>query len=232
LLSVFQSRRYDSDFRTVRAVLDSGELGEVHRFESRYERWRPTLNGNWRESPDQAAAGGLLYDLGAHLIDQFITLFGVPTAVFAQLASRRAGAIVDDDDFLVLQAESVAGQLWMSAVAADAGPRFRILGSAGAFVKYGMDPQEDALIAGRRPITSALDSWGREDESAYGRIGADSNWRAVQSERGDYADFYRAMASAMHDEGPVPVDPRDSVAGLRVIEAARKSASSGRLEIV
>ncbi|MCW2521916.1 MAG: oxidoreductase [Frankiales bacterium] len=243
VLSVFQSRRFDADFRTVQSVLSSGRLGLVHRFESRFERWRPVVGENWRESADPAEAGGLLYDLGSHLIDQYIALFAVPTSVYAEIGRRRPGAVAPDEVFLALHASGdVIGHLWMSAVAADAGPRFRVLGSAGAFVKHGMDPQEEALLAGHRPAADSilpptLDAvsqrpWGRESEQAYGRIGAGEQWQPVVSADGDYVQFYREMAAAMRGDGPVPVDPADSIAGLRVIEAALRSAQSGTVEPV
>jgi scyllo-inositol 2-dehydrogenase (NADP+) len=234
VLSVFQSRRFDSDFRTVRTVLASGELGALHRFESRYERWRPQVGANWRESDDPAEAGGLLFDLGSHLIDQFITLFGLPRSVYAEVNRSRPGATVDDDVFLALQGNSVMGHLWMSAAAADSGPRFRLLGDNAAFVKYGMDPQENALLAGDRPPNmGALEGstsevrWGLEPEASHGRIGSADSWRTVVSERGDYTDFYRQMAGALRGEAEVPVDPADSVSGLRVVHAARRSAATG-----
>ncbi|CAN5668671.1 Gfo/Idh/MocA family oxidoreductase [soil metagenome] len=227
VLSVFQSRRFDSDFRTVREVLGSGELGAVHRFESRYERWRPAVGQNWRESDDPALAGGLLFDLGSHLVDQFINLFGAPDQVYAEVKRRRPGALVDDDVFLALQAGSVTGHLWMSALAADPGPRFRVLGDRAAFSKSGMDPQEDALLAGDRP--GAAD-WGTEPAATHGRIGNPEGWRPVVSARGDYTDYYRSFAEAMSGVAPVPVDPADSLLGLRVLHAAKRSAALGTVE--
>ncbi|MDQ1737951.1 MAG: hypothetical protein QOH56_4202 [Pseudonocardiales bacterium] len=224
VLSVFQSRRFDSDFRTVQAVLASGELGAVHRFESRFERWHPRVQPNWRESADPADAGGLLFDLGAHLVDQFITLFGVPRSVYAELHRIRPGSEVPDDVFLALQGEGVTGHLWMSAVAADLGPRFRLLGSEAAFVKSGMDPQEVALLAGLRPPSP---EWGRESVTEYGRIGSVDTWRTVESLAGDYTEFYRRMAAAISGAGDVPVDPADSLTGLKVLQAAQLSAASG-----
>ena len=224
ILSVYQNRRYDSDFRTVEKVLSSGQLGVVYTFESRFERWRPTLSGGWRERADPLQAGGLLYDLGPHLIDQFLVLFGMPHSVYAEIRTQRSSAQVDDDVFLSLHAESVIGHLWLSAVAADAGPRFRILGSAGAFVKSGMDSQEDALLAGHRPPSA---DWGLEMPDSHGRIGSPGSWHPVVSERGDYTDFYRELARAINGERPVPVDPADSLAGLRIIEAAQRSARLG-----
>ena len=233
VLSVFQSRRFDGDFRTLRALLDQNALGTVHRFESRFERWRPAVSDNWRESAEPSNAGGLLYDLGAHLIDQYIALFGAPSSVYAELDRRRPGAAVADDVFLALHgARGVTGHLWMSAVAADTGPRFRVLGSTAAFIKHGMDPQEEALLAGERPPAVGDHSapWGREAPAAHGRLGADEQWQPVVTSDGDYRQFYSEMALAMNGDGPVPVDPADSVAGLRVIEAAQLSAVTGNAE--
>jgi predicted dehydrogenase len=234
VLSVFQSRRFDGDFRTVRRLLATGSLGTVHRFESRFERWRPAVSVNWRESAMPTAAGGLLYDLGSHLIDQYIALFGAPQTVYAELGLRRPGVVVADDVFLALRGPEVTGHLWMSALAADAGPRFRVLGSAAAFVKHGMDPQEAALLAGARPGSAGAlaDDWGHEEERHYGRLGAGDQWRPVVSETGDYGQFYRELAAAINGESPVPVDPADSILGLRVIEAAHRSAATGAAEPV
>lgn len=229
VLSVYQNRRFDSDFRTVQAVLASGELGEVHRFESRYERWRPQLTGGWRELADPAQAGGLLYDLGPHVIDQFLVLFGMPERVYAELGARRPGAAVADDVFLSLRTEQVTGHLWMSALAADAGPRFRILGNRAGFVKSGMDPQEEALLAGRRPAAdgSAGRGWGVEPADSHGRLGSGGDWHEVVSERGDYTDFYRQLARAINGSAEVPVAAADALAGLQVVEAAQRSARLG-----
>ena len=138
LLTVFQNRRWDGDFLTVRQLLEADELGTVARFESRFERWRPQLSGGWRESGEPEDAGGLLYDLGSHLIDQALQLFGPAVELYAELDARRAGARTDDDTFVALTHESgVRSHLWMSAIAAQQGPRFRILGSAGSFTKSG-----------------------------------------------------------------------------------------------
>src|SRR5262249_42471240 len=152
LLTVFQNRRWDGDFLTVRQLLGSGQLGTVARFESRFERWRPKLSGGWRESGDPEDAGGLLYDLGSHLVDQALLLFGAVTQIYAELDARRAGSRTDDDTFVALTHESgVRSHLWMSAVAAEPGPRFRIFGNEAAFTKYGLDVQEAALREGGDP---------------------------------------------------------------------------------
>ncbi|WP_197370535.1 Gfo/Idh/MocA family protein, partial [Streptomyces clavuligerus] len=153
MLSVFQNRRWDGDFLTLRRLLAEGVLGDVHRFESRFERWRPRLKGGWRESGDPREIGGLLYDLGSHLVDQALTLFGPVVRVYAEADVRRSGAEADDDTFIALtHAGGVRSHLYLSATAAQLGPRFRVLGSSAGFVKYGLDPQEAALRAGARPV--------------------------------------------------------------------------------
>ncbi|AXK34316.1 oxidoreductase [Streptomyces armeniacus] len=228
LLSVFQNRRWDNDFRTVRALLDDGALGEVLRFESRYERWRPQLKGGWRESGDPAEVGGLLYDLGSHLVDQALTLFGPAVSVYAEADVRRAGAAADDDTFVALtHRNGVRSHLWMSATAAQLGPRFRVLGSSSAYVKHGLDPQEAALRAGARPGDGEA-VWGAEPESAWGTLGALDETERVRTLPGDYPAYYAGIAAALRDGAAPPVTAREAAAALRVLEAARTSAAEGR----
>ncbi|MEE1937913.1 Gfo/Idh/MocA family oxidoreductase [Streptomyces sp. TRM 70361] len=227
LLSVFQNRRWDADFRTLRRLLEQGELGEVWRFESRFERWRPALKGGWRESGDPAEAGGLLYDLGSHLVDQAIVLFGPVESVYAESDARRPGSETDDDTFLALRhAGGVRSHLWVSATAARLGPRLRVLGSRAAYVKHGLDPQEDALRAGARPVAGAR--WGVEPEAAWGVLGAGDETRPVPSLDGDYPAYYAAVAAALRDGTAPPVTAREAADALRVLEAARVSAAEGR----
>lgn len=225
LLTVFQNRRWDGDFLTVRRLAAAGSLGSIFRFESRFERWRPTPKPGWREQADPHEAGGLLYDLGSHLIDQAITLLGPVVSVYAELDKRRDGVQVEDDVFLALTHMSGArSRLAVSAVAAQPGPRFRVLGTAAAYVKWGLDPQEDALRRGERP-TSA--EWGTEPPARWGSLGAGDATQPVPTDAGAYPVFYAAVAAALVDGAPPPVDPNDSIAGLAVIEAARRSAADG-----
>ncbi|MDX3233259.1 Gfo/Idh/MocA family oxidoreductase [Streptomyces sp. ME19-01-6] len=234
LLSVFQNRRWDNDFRTLRKLLAEGALGEVQRFESRFERWRPQLKGGWRESGDPAEVGGLLYDLGSHLVDQALTLFGPVTSVYAEVDVRRPGARTDDDTFVALTHTSgVRSHLWMSAIAAQLGPRFRVLGSQAGYVKYGLDPQEGALREGLRPGTDGGAPWGAEPEAAWGRLGAGESpltggGELVPTLPGDYPAYYRAIATALREGGTPPVTATEAAAALRVLEAARTSAAEGR----
>ncbi|EFL25761.1 oxidoreductase family, NAD-binding Rossmann fold domain protein [Streptomyces himastatinicus ATCC 53653] len=232
LLSAFQNRRWDNDFLTLRKLLADGALGEVLRFESRFERWRPQLKGGWRESGDPAEIGGLLYDLGSHLVDQALTLFGPAVSVYAEVDVRRAGAEADDDTFIAItHANGVRSHLWMSAITAQLGPRFRVLGSEAGYVKYGLDPQEAALREGLRPTESG--AWGAEPETAWGRLGAGESpltggGRPVPTVRGDYPAYYAAIATALRDGTPPPVTAAEAAAALRVLEAARVSATEGR----
>ncbi|MEU4653769.1 Gfo/Idh/MocA family oxidoreductase [Streptomyces sp. NPDC023723] len=229
LLSVFQNRRWDNDFLTLRKLLADGALGDVWRFESRFERWRPQPKGGWRESGDPAEIGGLLYDLGSHVVDQALVLFGPVTHVYAESLVRRAGAAADDDTFLALtHANGVRSHLYVSATAAQLGPRFRVLGSQAGYVKYGLDPQEAALREGKRPGRG----WGEEDESLWGRVGAGESprtggGRVEPTLPGDYPAYYAAVAEALLRGGPNPVAAREAAEALDVLEAARRSARDG-----
>jgi scyllo-inositol 2-dehydrogenase (NADP+) len=224
LLTVFQNRRWDGDFLTVRRLMEDGALGDVHRFESRFERWRPQPKEGWRERGDPAEGGGTLYDLGSHLVDQARVLFGPVTHVYAEVDRRRPGVEADDDSFVALtHASGVRSHLWMGAVSGDFEGRFRVLGSRAAYVKRGMDPQEAALRAGARAGDAG---WGREAEPSWGRVGAGDTWTAVQTEPGAYPTFYARVEAALRGGGAPPVDPRDAVAVLRILEAARRSSET------
>ncbi|MDH6126608.1 Gfo/Idh/MocA family oxidoreductase [Kitasatospora sp. GP82] len=232
LLSVFQNRRWDGDFLTARRLVTSGALGRVHRFESRFERFRPKPKAGWRELADPAEVGGTLYDLGSHLVDQALTLFGPVEAVYAEVDVRRDGAVVDDDAFLALtHTGGVRSHLWTSALAPLAGPRLRVLGDAAGYVKSGMDPQEADLRSGRRPDDGR--AWGADDPAAYGTLGTDESVTRhqgrskVPTDPGDYPAYYAGIAAALADGTPPPVDPRDAVATLAVLEAAHSSAATG-----
>jgi scyllo-inositol 2-dehydrogenase (NADP+) len=215
-LTVFQNRRWDGDFRTLRALVDQGALGEVWRFESRFEWWKPDREHSWKSTTPAGQGGGILYDLGAHLIDQALQLFGPAGVVHSEVLTRRPGGAADDDSFVVLQHESgTLSQLWMNGLAAQLGPRFRVLGSLGAYTKFGLDPQESALLAGARPTDA---SFGQEPQSAWGTLGVEGATRAVPTEPGRYSEFYAGLATALLTGRDLPVDPRDSVRVTELIE--------------
>jgi len=227
LLTVYQNRRWDGDFLTLRHLVASGRLGRVLRFESRFSRWRPVPETGWRllEAPEEA--GGLLFDIGTHVIDQALMLFGPVTHVYAELDHRRPGVNVDDDSFVALtHASGVRSHLWMSALEAQPGPRFRVLGDQGAYVKFGMDVQEERLRGSANP--SAPD-WGDEPPDRWGCLGTDRESHPVKTERGDYTEFYRLLVAALDSGGPPPVDPKDAVVTLAIVDAARRSHARGQV---
>lgn len=232
LLSVFQNRRWDNDFLTLRRLIQGGALGRLARFESRFERFRPTPKSDaWRESADPSLAGGLLYDLGAHLIDQALQLFGWPDTVYAEQAQRRSGVQVDDDSFVALRFPGgEVAHLWMSVIPRVAGPRMRVVGALGVYEKNGLDPQEAQLVAGLRPGDA---EYGREPRDRWGTLSTEiaglTVEAAVESVPGSYQDYYAAVRDALREGKPLPVDPNDSLSVIRVIEAARQSAQRGEV---
>jgi predicted dehydrogenase len=218
VLSVYQNRRWDADYLTLARLIDDGELGQVHVFESRFERWSPQGLRAWKGTTGIAEGGGILFDLGSHLIDQALQLFGPVTGVYGETARRIGGGTsdADDDAFVSLRHESgVRSHLSMNLIAGLPAPRFHVLGSAGAYSKWGMDPQEAALAAGLLPTDPG---YGVEPEENWGTLGTPARTRRVRSQRGAYPEFYRQLALALRGDGPAPVDPADAVAVLRIIE--------------
>lgn len=220
-LTVFQNRRWDPEQLTLSEVLSRGELGRVHTFERRWERWHPVPQQRWKEN--DPVGGGLLLDLGPHLVDSATQLFGRVTRVWAELRSLTTPT--EDDVFLVLHhapdadGNVVVSRLWAGSVVGAPGPRTRVLGTAGAYVVTTFENDaspfevfDDAAPAG----TLGWVTHGREREP-------------VARAAGGHADFYRAVAAWLLEDGPVPVDPRDAVRTAEVLDAARRSAREGRL---
>jgi predicted dehydrogenase len=218
-LSPYQNRRWDSDFLTVRALVEAGRLGAVTRFESRFERWAP-------EPGPKAAGGGALLDFGSHLIDQALVLLGPVEVVYAEWHQRDDG--LDDDVFVALTHVSGArSHLWGSYLQAAPGDRFRVSGTAAAYVVGGpMDGQEAALRAGRTPATEGP-RWGEEPEERWGRLVRGDESEVVPTVPGAWDTFYPAFAAAVRGNGPVPVDPHDAVSTATVQAAARVCAVGG-----
>ncbi len=224
-LTVFHNRRWDGDMLTVRRLRAEDAVGAVTRFESRFERWRPAIRDVWRERGAPEEAGGLLFDLGSHLVDQALLLFGRPRQVYAEVERRRQGAAVDDDTFVALaHPGGVRSHLWVSSVAALPQARMRLLGLGGAYVKDGLDGQEAALGAGRRPGDP---DWGREPPERWGWLARGEETTRIETEPGAYEEFYAAVRRWLREGGPAPVDPADAVAGLEVLEAARAQRRRG-----
>ncbi|MBC7724733.1 MAG: Gfo/Idh/MocA family oxidoreductase [Burkholderiaceae bacterium] len=224
-LIVFQNRRWDSDFLTVRRLLGTGALGTVHRFESTFERFSPAVRDRWQDTTTTSQGAGIVFDLGSHLIDQALQLFGPATVVHSETSVLRIGGVSDDEAFIsLLHDGGLRSHLTLSRMAAQSGPRFRVLGSAAAYSVSGVDGQEPALKAGARPDD---DGYGVEPATAWGTLGDGVGAPVpVESERGDYGAFYRGVAATLLEGAPSPVDPADALAVLRIIERVHGIASA------
>jgi predicted dehydrogenase len=223
--SVFHNRRWDGDFLTLQRLVSDGSLGELVRLESRFERWRPEVDqGKWREAGNPEDAGGVLFDLGPHLIDQALELLGPARSVYAELRRLRPGAEVDDEFFLAIEHSSgVLSHLTATMLAAQPGPRLRALGSRAAYVKWGLDVQEDGLRAGAQPGDPGF---GEEPPEAWGLLGSEEDSAPLETLPGRYVEFYERMERAIRSAGePPPVPLAAGIDTLRVIEAAQASAA-------
>lgn len=224
----FQNRRWDGDFHTVQKIVASGELGPITYYESHWPRYEPTPKPRhtWKSEPD--VTHGLLYDLGPHLIDQVICLFGKPNTVYAQVETRRPGSAADDLMRLNLHyASGLHVLLEIDMLNPVPVFRFAVRGSKGAYQKMGLDPQEERLVRGEMPG----ENWGQEDSRKWGQLWYNQNdVDLIETEPGDYRDFYRGVLAALREEGPVPVPPQDVVWQLEIIEAALRSAESGEVQ--
>ncbi|KFF60839.1 oxidoreductase [Cryobacterium sp. MLB-32] len=215
-LTVFHNRRWDGDFLTLRALIEGGTLGRVRRFESRFEFWKPVPRPSWKLEATPEDGGGLLYDLGPHLIDQALVLFGPVVDVYAETLTRREGGLADDDVFVALTHESgVTSHLWMNGLAAQRAPRFHVLGSESAYTVWGLDGQEAALKNGALPTDA---DFGVADEAEWGLVGIDGDLTPYPTDRGRYDLFYAGLADAILRGAPVPVDPRDALRVIEIIE--------------
>lgn len=224
-LHLFQNRRWDGDFLSIRALIEAGRLGRVRRFESRFEFWEPEVTAGWREHPGVRNAGGVMIDLGAHLIDQAIVLFGDVDGVYAEMDMQRPGALVDDDAFISLHHRSgVHSHLWMSHTSPEPGARFRVIGDRAVATCHGLDPQESQLAIGMRPGDTG---WGQDQATATMTVAAGSMTEALPVLPGRYEEFYARLATSLHETGAPVVDPADGIRTLQLLEAARQSAQQG-----
>lgn len=222
LVSVFHNRRWDSDFLTVKALLEAGTLGSVTGLESRFDRFRPEVRDRWREKA--TPGGGIWYDLGPHLLDQACELFGMPNAILLDLGARREAAKADDDFLALLEYDGCRVSLSAGTLVAEPTPRFRIHGTQGSYTKYGLDPQEGRLKAGETP-TSA---WGEDTAGTLllceGEGEAASLIRHEHPSRpGDYLAYYQGVAAAIRDHSPLPVDIDDALRSMALLEAGLDS---------
>jgi predicted dehydrogenase len=223
LLSVFQNRRWDSDFLTVRNAIREDLVGRVVLFESRIDRYRPEVRDRWREKPGPGA--GLLYDLGPHLIDQALLLFGIPDTVQATLATQRRGGKTDDFFQLVLRYGEMVATLGAGSLVSGGSARFAVHGDRASVVKRKPDIQEDQLRAGMLPGTPG---WGLDPDDAVIYSGATGDTRQIKAAPGDQRGYYVALREALLGRAPNPVSPEQGATVMAVIEAAFRSHDEGR----
>jgi predicted dehydrogenase len=221
VLSVFQNRRWDSDFLAIRSAIDTGLIGDVKHFESRIERFRPQVRERWRER--SGPGSGLWWDLGPHLVDQALHLFGLPDTVQATLAVQRDGGTTDDWAHVVLGFGSVRAVLHAGLLSAMPAARFVVHGTRGSAIKQQVDPQEAQLVNGVRPGDA---TWGVDPDDLVVHDGETRS--RVPTPRGDQSRFYAELCEALQGRGPNPVTPAEAVAVTAVLEAAVQSASQGR----
>jgi len=225
VLAVFQNRRWDGDFHTVQRLIADGALGSVFRFESTFERWGSPKPGQWQEEITAAQGGGILFDLGSHLVDQALHLFGPAHVEAAELRAVRGGASEDDAFVSLIHESGVHSHLIMSRVAAQTGPRFRVLGDASGYSVHGLDNQEPALKEQRWPGSGG---YGVTPEAEWGLLGIDGALEPVPTLAGEYPEFYAGVAASILTGAPSPVDPKDSLEVVRIIERAHAMSSSAR----
>jgi predicted dehydrogenase len=231
LLSVYHNRRFDADFLTIRRLLAEGRLGRLVRYEARFDRFRKAIKPGWRET--EVPGAGVLYDLGSHLIDQALCLFGAPARVGCHLRTERDGAVVPDAFDLFLEyREGPFVSLHATMLAREIGPRYVVTGIEGSFVKRGLDIQEEQLKAGRLPADH--EDWGQEPEDIWGRFLSEKagipHSEHVPSETGDYRLYYEDIVRAIVNRCPPQVTAEDAVAVVRVIELAMEAARTGSFQ--
>ena len=224
VLSVFQNRRWDGDFLTVRKLIGSGTLGRLALFESHYDRYRLARRPNqWRETTGPGS--GVLFDIGPHLVDQARVLFGMPQAIAADVRIEREDAVVDDAFDIMLRYQKLSVLLRATMLACTPGPRFVLNGTLGTYIKYGMDPQEDALKAGGQPGSPG---WGEEDSTHWGVLTladpTETVCQPVRTEAGDYRKFYSNVRDAILLGAPLAVTAGHAAEVIRLLELARESS--------
>ncbi len=226
---VYHNRRFDGDFKTVQKVVYHGYLGEILHYEAHFDRFAPgPRRSAWRDEP--LPAGGVLYDLGSHLIDQALLLFGMPRSVFARISQLRPAGRVDDDFDLKLFYEKLTVTLRASVYVKEQGPRYAIHGRKGSFIKYGTDPQEELLKQGYLP---GGEGWGEEDPENWGLLHAELNGQdfrgQIRTEPGNYLEFYENVYDVLVSGAQMLVPPEEARNVIRIIELAFESAKEGKI---
>ncbi len=226
LLTVFQNRRWDSDFLTVKKIIKEGLLGDVHTYEAHFSKYKPEISNKWKENNEKGS--GVLYDLAPHIIDQAITIFGNPETVFADVQSQRDDAKTNDYYHIILGYGKKRIILHTGSIVLSDGPRFQIHGTKGSFIKYGIDPQESQLKQGQNPLSIG---WGEETIVTYGDL--ITNYEKIKkekikSEKGCYQNFYIDFYQSFINKKPLSVKPYEALNSIKIIELALESSEFGK----
>ncbi|WP_191561294.1 oxidoreductase [Metabacillus idriensis] len=223
LLSVYHNRRWDNDYLTVSKLINDGVLGEINTYQVHFDRFRPAVRDRWREK--QGPGSGMLYDLGSHLIDQALHLFGWPQFVMADVFAQRENAETDDYFHIILGYEKLRVILHSGSIVPFNGPRFQVHGSKGSFIKYGLDGQEAALKEGKKPLDN---SWGADDSQFYGQLvtieGEIEEHKTIETLHGSYVSYYKKMAKSIIEGETAPVTANEGLSVIKIIDAAFKSS--------
>lgn len=215
ILTVFQNRRWDGDFLTVKKVVEEGLLGKIVEVETHYDRFRNTVETtNWKERAEVGV--GILYNLGSHMIDQVLDLFGMPLDLDARMGIQRPGGLVDDFYDIRMTYPSMNVIIKSSYLVREAGPRYVLHGVSGSFVKYGIDPQEQALKDGGIPGSPG---WGKDEEQFWGKINTTEREGRIETIPGDYLAYYQNVFEVIRENKTLAVRPEQSRDGMRLIEA-------------
>jgi scyllo-inositol 2-dehydrogenase (NADP+) len=223
VLSVFQNRRWDGDILTIKEILAKDTLGRLVHFESHFDRFRPEVSDNWREK--NVLGNGITFDLGTHLIDQVVLLFGKPEWIYAEILTQRTNALADDFFDITLMYQGMKARVTGSVLMNAPMMRFLILGEKGSYSKYGLDIQEKKF---KENIVPAGDDWGAESPDSYGKVFLENDTISYPTVHGDYRHFYQNIADAIRKESPLAVKMEDAITVLKIIEAAFESHATGK----
>lgn len=226
ILSVNHNRRWDSDIRTIKKLLEQKKLGDVVEYEAHFDRFRNQIKDSWKEDPELPGSG-ILYDLGSHLIDQALMLFGNPSEIFADIRIQREGAKVPDKFEILLFYPNLRVSLNAGMLVKEKGPAYSVFGTRGSYLKYGADVQEEALKNGQKPEDTP--NWGEEPENLWGRLNTMDEEKKLKSEPGDYRKAYENIYKACTENEELEVTPEQARDVIKVIELAYQSHAAKRV---
>ncbi|SDX03105.1 scyllo-inositol 2-dehydrogenase (NADP+) [Marininema mesophilum] len=222
MLSVYHNRRWDNDFRTIQKLLQEDKIGKIYTYETHYDRFRPQVRDRWREQ--KLPGSGILFDLGSHLIDQALQLFGIPEAVYADIINQRPGSQIDDYFHIILHYEEMRVILHSSSHVKYTGPHFSIHGEKGSIVKYGMDSQEEQLKAGMKP---GSEGYGEDARHRYAILSTEEKEQHIPTEIGCYENYYKGVRDAIMKQDRPPVTGEEALNVIRIITACLQSSQQG-----